>query len=108
MVCKTPIAGQSKTRLSPLLSLEDCARLSACFIRDVTATIQSLCADGEATGYAVYAPEGSEPALRPLLPESFRLMLQGGGGLGERLTKATADLFGAGHTGVILVNSDSP
>jgi rSAM/selenodomain-associated transferase 1 len=108
MVCKTPIAGQSKTRLTPLLSPEDCAKLSACFIRDVAATIKSLCADGDATGYAVYTPQGSEPALRPLLPAGFRLMLQGGGGLGERLIKATADLFRAGHAGVVLVNSDSP
>ena len=36
------------------------------------------------------------------------MLLQDGGGLGERLTKAIADLFAAGHAGVILVNSDGP
>ena len=66
MVCKTPLAGQSKTRLSPPLTAEQCAGLSACFIRDVAATIDSLGAG--VTGYAVYTPEGSEPALRELLP----------------------------------------
>ncbi len=106
MVCKTPAAGQSKTRLSPPLSLDDCALLSACFIRDVAATIDSLGAD--VTGYAVYMPEGSEHSLRPLLPAGFRLLLQADGGLGERLIKATADLLAAGHTGVVLVNSDGP
>ena len=71
MVCKAPIAGQSKTRLSPPLSPEDCARLSACFIHDVAATIASLGAD--VTAYAVYTPE-SEAALRELLPAGFRLL----------------------------------
>ncbi len=106
MVCKTPLAGQSKTRLSPPLSAEQCAGLSACFIRDVAVTIDTLGAD--VTGYAVYTPGGSEPALRELLPAGFRILLQGGGGLGERLIKATADLLAAGHAGAVLVNSDGP
>jgi uncharacterized protein len=106
MVCKAPIAGQSKTRLSPPFSPEDCAALSACFIQDVAATIASLGAD--VTGYAVYTPAGSEPALRPLLPESFRLLLQGDGDLGTRLVRATADLLAQGHAGSVLVNSDGP
>ena len=108
MVCKTPLAGQSKTRLSPPLRPEDCALLSACFIRDAASTIHSLSAEGDVTAYAVYTPAGSELALRPLLPASFRLILQGDGELGARLTRATADLLAAGHAGVILVNSDSP
>ena len=108
IVCKTPIAGQSKTRLSPPLSPQHCAELSACFIRDVTATVDALCANGGVTGYAVYTPGGSEPALRPLLPPGFRLLLQGDGELGERLIKATSDLLAAGHSGAILVNSDGP
>ena len=79
MVCKSPIGGQSKTRLSPPLAPEDCARLSACFIQDVASTIASLGAD--VTGYAVYTPAGSEAVLRPLLPEGFRLLLQSEGDL---------------------------
>jgi rSAM/selenodomain-associated transferase 1 len=106
MVCKTPAPGQSKTRLSPPLSLEDCAALSACFIQDVAATIGAL--GGDTTGYAVYTPEGSEAALRPLLPPPFRLLPQRDGDLGRRLTQATVDLLAAGHTGVILVNADGP
>ena len=35
-------------------------------------------------------------------------MLQGDGDLGDRLTKATADLLAAGHAGAVLVNSDGP
>jgi hypothetical protein len=108
IVCKTPIAGQSKTRLSPPLAAADCARLSACFIADVASTIQSICADGHATGYAVYSPAGSEAALGALLPAGFPLIPQGKGGLGERLARATRGLLGQGHAGAILVNSDGP
>jgi hypothetical protein len=102
------MSGSSKTRLSPPLRPDECAAISACFIRDLSATINDLVADGGVTGYAVYTPAGSETSLRRLLPAGFELMLQGAGDLGERLLKGTADLLGAGHRGAILVNSDSP
>jgi len=108
IVCKTPIAGQSKTRLSPPLRPDECAALSACFIRDLSNTIQSLADEGDVMGYAVYTPRGSEGVLRRLLPDRFRLILQGEGDLGARLPKAAADLLATGHVGVILLNSDAP
>jgi hypothetical protein len=108
IVCKTPTPGQSKTRLSPPLLPEEGAAISACFIRDLSQTIQSLAGDGGVQGCAVYTPSGSEAALRRLLPDAFELILQGEGGLGARLLKATADLIAAGYAGVILVGSDSP
>jgi uncharacterized protein len=108
IICKTPMAGKSKTRLSPPLRPEECAAISRCFIKDLSSTIQSLADDGDVTGYAVYTPAGSETALRSLLSDRFALTLQGEGDLGARLVKATADLLGAGHAGAILVNSDSP
>jgi rSAM/selenodomain-associated transferase 1 len=108
IVCKTPAAGQSKTRLSPPLRPEQAAALSACFIRDVAAKVQSLTESGGVAGYADYTPLGSEAALRTLLPEGFPLLAQGEGDLGARMAKATADLLAAGHAGVILIGSDSP
>jgi glycosyltransferase A (GT-A) superfamily protein (DUF2064 family) len=74
----------------------------------VASTIQSVCADGHATGYAVYSPAGSETSLAALLPAGFPLLPQGEGGLDERLTRAVTVLLSQGHAGVILVNSDSP
>lgn len=108
IICKTPASGLSKTRLSPPLRAEECAAISACFIRDLSKTIAGLVDDGDVTGYAVYTPLGSEATLRPLLPDCFRLILQGEGNLGDRLLKGAADLLDAGHSGAILVNSDSP
>ncbi len=108
IICKTPAPGKSKTRLSPPLLPEECAEISACFIRDLSSTIASLSEDGRAEGHAVYTPQGSETALRALLPEGFGLVLQGEGDLGARLNKGINDLIAAGHAGAILINSDSP
>lgn len=108
IICKTPMAGKSKTRLSPPLRPDECAALSACFIRDLSRTIHSLEPDGDAAAYAVYTPRGSEPDLQQLLPGGFRLVPQGEGDLGARLLQGTVDLLAAGHAGAILINSDSP
>jgi hypothetical protein len=100
--------GKSKTRLSPPLRPEECAAISACFIRDLTTTIAELAKDGDVTGYAVYTPVGSENALRALLPDRFELAPQCEGGFGVRLLQGITDLLDAGHDGAILINSDSP
>lgn len=105
--CKTPAAGQSKTRLSPPLRRDECAELSACFIRDLSATIAEVARAGDAVGYAVYTPAGTEAELRRLLPPDFRLLLQCEGDFGTRLATASRQLL-ASHAGAILVNSDSP
>src|SRR5258708_6180000 len=107
-MCKTPMPGKSKTRLSPPLRPEECATISSCFIRDLAQTIASLAHDGDVTGYAVYTPLGSENALRRLLPVNFELMPQCEGDFGQRLLQGAIDLLDAGHAGAILVNSDSP
>jgi uncharacterized protein len=108
IICKTPSSGSSKTRLSPPLRPEECAEISACFIRDLSSTVQNLADDGGVTGYAIYTPRGTEGTLRCLLPQDFRLLPQADGGFGNRLLRAAVDLLNAGHSGAILVNSDSP
>ena len=108
ILCKTPRAGASKTRLSPPLRPEECAVISGCFISDLSTTIQSISSEGDIAPYAVYTPKGSEDALRKLLPHGFNLTLQAEGDFGVRLLHGIRDLLGAGHAGAILVNSDSP
>lgn len=108
VLCKTPEAGSSKTRLSPPLSPDQCAEMSACFIRDLTANLAGLCQDGAVAGYAVYTPVGSESRLRPLLPSTFGLVTQSDGDFGHRLRRSVEDILALGHHGAIIVNSDSP
>lgn len=107
LFCKTPQAGTSKTRLSPPLSPEEAAVLSACFIRDLSATIAEVAAAGDVVPYALYAPAGSEDVLRALLPRDFRLLPQRDGDFSTRVIAATRDLLDA-HASAILVNADSP
>ncbi len=107
IICKTPIPGKSKTRLSPPLHPAECAAISGCFIADLGRTVAGLDADA-ARPYAVYTPLGTEAALRAILPTGFSLVPQGEGDLGERLRQGIADLLALGHRGAILINSDSP
>ena len=105
--CKTPTPGLSKTRLSPPLRPDECAAISACFIRDLAGTIADVARDGAAVGYAAYTPMGTESALRTLLPPGFRLLPQCEGDFGVRLMTATRELLQT-HDGAIMVNADSP
>ena len=87
---------------------EQCAEISACFIRDLTANLQTLCGDGQIMGYAVYTPVGSEDRLRKLLPRQFELVVQSDGDFGRRLSTSVEDILALGHHGAIIINSDSP
>jgi rSAM/selenodomain-associated transferase 1 len=82
--------------------------LSACFIRDLAATIGELTDGNDVTGYAVYTPAGTERALQALLPKDFRLLLQCEGDFGTRLATAMRALLETGHAAAIMVNADSP
>ena len=109
IICKNPQAGRSKTRLGAVLSPDECAAISACFIADLAATIQTAAGiDPRIRGYALYTPIGSEAAVKSLLPEGFGLVPQVEGDFGERLFHGTADLLALGHAGAIVLNSDSP
>jgi len=108
ILCKTPSAGESKTRLAPILDPEECAQLSSCFIADLSNTIQALTSNGDVVGYAVYTPDGSEAVLKELLPPDFLLLAQYKGDFGARLDRSIEDLIALGHLGAILINSDSP
>lgn len=102
------MSGLSKTRLSPPLRPDECAAISACFIRDLSATIAEVEREGGVTGYALYTPRGTEASLLQLLPEGTKLMPQVEGDFGERLLNGAIDLLAIGHSGAILINSDSP
>lgn len=108
IIAKTPEPGKSKTRLSPPLTPEGCAGISAAFIGDLSETIGHLAKTSPIRGVALYTPIGSEPKLRRLLPESFALVPQTDGDLGARLHNGIADIVALGHTAAIIVSSDCP
>jgi hypothetical protein len=108
IICKTPKAGVSKTRLQGVLSAEAAAALAGCFLRDVAAAIDAIPETMGRRGYAIYAPEGSEEDLRGYLPKDFGLVCRRDATLGVVLHGAVEHLLEAGHDCVLLVNADSP
>jgi uncharacterized protein len=100
--------GSSKTRMVPLLGMQEAANLAACFLRDVSAAIEALPPKLCCQGYAVYSPEGSEDLLRTILPPSFGLLCRRDATLGVVLHGASEHLLALGHDCVVLVNADSP
>lgn len=112
IVCKTPIPGRSKTRLVPLVGAESSAALSACFIRDTALALEMVPEAVGRTNHALYAPVGSEAALRPLLPPGWGAVARDDPDFGRVLLGGMEAFLGpeAGgrHDGAIIVNSDSP
>jgi uncharacterized protein len=108
IMCKAPLPGRTKTRLAAVIGPEAAAALSACFLRDVAATIETIPESLACKGYGVYAPAGAEAELRRVLPPSFGMLLQADSEFGNVLYGAARDLLADGHGCVMLVNSDGP
>jgi uncharacterized protein len=108
LMAKAPLAGEVKTRLVPPLTPREAATLNLCFLRDMAANIKSVSETEAASGLVIYTPAGSESAFDGVLPEGFKLLVQRGTSLGERLCNATDDLVRQGYGAVCLINSDSP
>lgn len=108
IICKTPRAGASKTRLHGVLTPQASAELAGCFLTDVATLIEAVPPSFGRQGYAIYAPEGSEAELRAYIPAEFTLVCRRDATLGVVLLGATEDLLARGHDCVLLVNADSP
>jgi len=108
VMTKAPVAGASKTRLTPPLTANEAAKLSACFLRDTCDNIASVCLDEASEGVAVYTPAGTQAFFNRLLPASYGLVEQRGSAFGERLFHAAEDLLLSGYDSVCLIDSDSP
>jgi len=92
----------------PPLTAPEAAELNMCFLRDMAANIEVVSETTAASGLVVYTPIGAESAFDRVLPAGFKLLVQRGANLGERLGNATDDLLRQGYGGVCLINSDSP
>src|SRR6185312_4722644 len=97
IICKAPQPGHSKTRLAATIGAVAASELSACFLRDVAASIEAVPEALGRRGYGVYAPAGAEHVMRELLPATFGLQLQVGNDLGDVLFGATCDFLREGH-----------
>ena len=78
VMVKAARVGCVKTRLVPPLRPDEAAALNACFLRDITAVIETACAAGLVEGFVAYTPLGQEAWFDGLLPHRFRLLPQRG------------------------------
>lgn len=80
VICFTriPIPGQTKTRLTPLLSGEERAALHTAFLRDLAGVFIQV----DARLYVVHTPEGGQGLLRDIFPQASGFFPQEGEGLG--------------------------
>jgi len=105
LFAKAPVPGQVKTRLSPPLSLEDCAQLYEAMLFDVieqhARSIESAlalwCAPPEAVGW-----------FEARVPAAFDVLPQRGATLAARLAFAFREHVARGCERIVVRGTDSP
>lgn len=96
VIAKAPVAGRSKTRLSPPCTPSEAASLAAAALRD---TLEAV--DASRARRRVVALEGE---IGDWLPASFEVIAQRGLGLDERLAAAFVDVAEP----ALLIGMDTP
>ena len=96
VLAKAPVAGRSKTRLHPPLTMSQAAELAEACLVD---TLKAVAETPSAGRYLVL---DGEPG--PWLPRGFHVVPQRGRGLDERLTSAFEDA----RTPSLLIGMDTP
>jgi len=104
VMAKRPASGQTKTRLSPLLSPEQASELYECFLLDTLDVMRQV---NGVHRVLAYLPEGDEAYFRNLAPD-FELILQHGRDLGERLDDLLTHYLSLGFARAVAMDSDSP
>jgi rSAM/selenodomain-associated transferase 1 len=100
---RLPLPGQTKTRLMPWLTPEECAALHRAMLRDISATLRRVSGDI----FIFYTPDGDLAELRQICGNAVYLP-QEGVGLGERMNWATREILGRGYASCLLLGSDIP
>ena len=105
VMAKEPMAGRTKTRLSPPLSGQEAADLYRCFLLDTLDLMQQVTS---AQPIIAYAPDIAAPFFRHMAPPGFDFVPQVGADLGERLDNVLRHCLQAGYRQAVVTDSDSP
>lgn len=105
IICFTrvPRPGLTKTRLLPVLTPEQCARLHWAFLRDLAAVYQQT----DAHLFVAYVADPEWEQLKSVFPHAG-FLLQKGNDLGEKMYRAIRTVLDLGYGSVILTGSDLP
>ena len=100
---RVPRPGQTKTRLLPVLTPEQCAGLHWAFLKDLA----DLYRDLDAHLFVAYTPDPDWELLKTVFPRAGYLA-QKGNDLGERMYRAIRTVLELDYESVILTGSDLP
>jgi uncharacterized protein len=108
VMAKASAAGRTKTRLVPPLTFDEAAALNTAFLKDVVDNIGAAATHASIAGYAAFGPPGSDAFFKTVLPSSIGLIEAWYADFGECLYSAIDQILARGHTGAVVLNSDSP
>ena len=105
VICFTrvPRPGQTKTRLLPILTPEQCAKLHWAFLKDLNEVYRQV----EADLFVAYAPDPEWEQLKQVFPDA-RFLVQKGQDLGQRMYRALRTVLELGYEGAVLTGADLP
>ena len=104
IMCKQPVSGQTKTRLSPPLSPRMAAELYRCFLLD---SIEIVKAAEGVDPILAFSPAEAEAYFQRLAPDLKRIP-QIGADLGSRLVSVLTRALGSGYSIAMAIISDGP
>lgn len=106
VICFTrvPKPGQTKTRLLPILSPEQCAGLHTAFLKDLAELYRSFPAEL----FVAYTDDPDWAVLTAIFPMAKGFFPQEGADLGEKMLHAMETVLKQGYDSCILTGSDLP
>lgn len=110
VMAKAPVAGHSKTRLTPRLTPSVAAELSAAFIRDAVALGASAApstSPSRVQSIVAVAPPDATGVFDELVPGVSQIP-QVGDNLGQRLAHVMSSALDQGFDQVVAINADGP
>jgi rSAM/selenodomain-associated transferase 1 len=108
VMAKASLPGRTKTRLVPPLTFDEAAECNSAFLRDVADNIVLASAQASIAGYLAFGPPGSETFFRSQVPCTIGLIEAWYPNFGDCLFSAVSQLIERGHSGAVVLNSDSP
>jgi len=105
LICFTrvPKPGITKTRLLPVLTPEQCARLHWAFLKDLAEIYRQM----DAHLFVAFTPDPDWRELKSVFPHAGFLP-QKGADLGERMHRAIRTVLDLGYDAVVLTGTDLP
>ena len=106
VICFTrvPKPGVTKTRLLPILTGDQCARLHTAFLKDLASVYENVAADL----YVAYTADPDWEVLKPIFPRARGFFPQEGADLGEKMYRAIERVLERGYEAGVLTGADLP